>query len=67
MGLWNTAYNRWCYWNGRADSAWAQALGPTENEDEMSSNRLHTIHLVSNDASLADTHLDIFRPLLLHP
>ena len=26
--LWNVAYNRWFFWDGRADSLWSQALQP---------------------------------------
>ena len=26
--LWNVAYNRWYFWDGRADSLWSQALQP---------------------------------------
>jgi Di-haem cytochrome c peroxidase len=24
--LWNVAYNRWYFWDGRADTLWSQAL-----------------------------------------
>jgi cytochrome c peroxidase len=33
------AYSPWQFWNGRADSLWAQALGPLENAKEMGGNR----------------------------
>ena len=29
--LWNVAYQRWFFWDGRADSLWSQALGPLTN------------------------------------
>lgn len=31
MPLIGVAYNSWFFWDGRADSLWAQALGPIEN------------------------------------
>jgi cytochrome c peroxidase len=34
------AYSPWQFWNGRADSLWAQALGPLEHPKEMGGNRL---------------------------
>jgi len=61
--LWNTAYNRWYFWDGRADSAWAQALGPLEGEAEMGSNRLRLLHLVRGDAELGSAYSEVFGPL----
>ncbi len=34
------------FWDGRADSLWAQALGPLENENELGSSRLFVAHRV---------------------
>ncbi len=33
--LWNTAYQRWFFWDGRRDSLWAQSLDPIEDRREM--------------------------------
>jgi cytochrome c peroxidase len=33
------SHARWLFWDGRADSLWAQALGPIENPDELASSR----------------------------
>ncbi|MBI2824738.1 MAG: right-handed parallel beta-helix repeat-containing protein [Planctomycetia bacterium] len=33
--LWNAAYNKWQFWDGRADDLEAQAAGPVTNEHEM--------------------------------
>jgi cytochrome c peroxidase len=33
--LWNAAYNKWQFWDGRADDLEAQAAGPITNEHEM--------------------------------
>lgn len=41
--LWNVAYQRWQFWDGRADSLWAQALQPIEHPKEMGGSR-HKIH-----------------------
>jgi cytochrome c peroxidase len=34
MPIRGTAYSSWFFWDGRADSQWAQALGPLENPVE---------------------------------
>jgi cytochrome c peroxidase len=61
--LWNTAYNRWYGWDGRADSAWAQALGPLEAEGELGSNRLRLFHQVRSDPALLAAYAELFGPL----
>lgn len=61
--LWNVAWNRWYFWDGRADSGWAQALGPLENPLEMGSNRLALAHLVAGDADLRAAYESIFGAL----
>ena len=33
--LWNAAYHKWQFWDGRADDLEAQAAGPITNEHEM--------------------------------
>ncbi len=40
------AVGPWFFWDGRADSLWAQAMGPLENADEMGSDRLFVAHEV---------------------
>lgn len=35
------AHARWQFWDGRADTLWAQALGPLEDGKEMGSSRLY--------------------------
>lgn len=45
--LYNVAYNRWLFWDGRSDSLWAQALRPLEEPREHATSRLaiaHTLH-----------------------
>ncbi|MFO0679312.1 MAG: cytochrome c peroxidase [Polyangiaceae bacterium] len=41
------AHARWQFWDGRADTAWSQALGPMENVVEMGSTRLFVAHRVA--------------------
>jgi cytochrome c peroxidase len=33
--LWNVGHQRWFFWDGRADSLWAQSLQPLQSEVEM--------------------------------
>src|SRR6185369_5991199 len=61
--LWNIAYGRWFFWDGRADSMWAQALGPMENPVEMNGNRLGYARLVRNDRRLKRRYERVFGPL----
>ncbi len=59
----NNAYNRWFYWDGRADSAWAQALGPIEHPREMASDRLAVLRLIADDPLLRRSYDRVFGPL----
>jgi cytochrome c peroxidase len=40
------AYSQWLFWDGRADSLWAQALGPLENPIEHAGTRAQYANLV---------------------
>lgn len=46
MPLAGVAYSPWMFWDGRADSRWAQALGPLENAAEHGSTRLAIARVV---------------------
>lgn len=59
----NSAYNRWYYWDGRADSAWAQALGPIEHPGEMAGDRLAVTRLIADDPGLRRRYEALFGPL----
>ncbi|MBE0625315.1 MAG: c-type cytochrome [Burkholderiales bacterium] len=61
-GLLNVAFERWYFWDGRADSLWAQALGPIENAKEFGGDRLNTLHLVAEDAPLRRAYELVFGP-----
>ncbi len=61
--LWNVAYQRWFFWDGRADSAWAQALQPLEHPLEQASTRLSIAHVVHADPRLRAAYEATFGPL----
>jgi cytochrome c peroxidase len=61
--LWNVAYNRWLFWDGRADSLWSQALSPMESATEMAGDRLRSAHLVAGDSGLRSAYESVFGPL----
>ncbi len=61
--LWNVAYNRWYFWDGRADSLWSQALKPIESPRELGSSRLRLAHLVAADPELATAYETVFGAL----
>lgn len=62
--LWNVAYNRWQFWDGRADTLWAQAVQPIEDSKEMASSRFRTLYLfVKEDTKLKQAYESIFGPL----
>lgn len=61
--LWNVAYNRWFFWDGRADSLWAQVRHPLEDPREQGTNRLAVAHLISGEADLRRAYEGIFGPL----
>jgi len=63
MTLWNVAYQRWFFWDGRADSLWAQALHPFEDEREHGTSRLAVLHAVHADADLARAYEALFGAL----
>ncbi len=42
-----TAYSPWQFWDGRADSQWAQALGPLESAVEHGGARTQYAHLIA--------------------
>jgi cytochrome c peroxidase len=47
MPLVGTAYGPWYFWDGRADSQWAQALGPLEHPGEQATTRLAVAQVVA--------------------
>lgn len=61
--LWNTAYNRWYFWDGRADTLWAQALQPLEAREEMGGDRLAVVRTLAGDPALSSAYEEVFGPL----
>lgn len=61
--LWNAAYNRWFFWDGRADSLWAQAVQPIENPLEQDFSRVDLARLFATDRELREAYERIFGPL----
>ena len=59
----NSGYHRWLTWDGRADSLWAQALEPMENDVEMGGDRLGILRTVAADPELRRRYESIFGPL----
>ena len=56
----NTAFNRWFFWDGRADSHWSQALGPLENPLEHGVSREEVVAFVSDEPELAAAYAAVF-------
>ena len=48
MPLEGVAWSPWQFWDGRADSLWAQALGPWENPVEHGGNRVALVRRVAS-------------------
>ncbi len=61
--LWNVAYNRWYFWDGRADALWSQALQPIESRHEMAGRRDQVARLVREDAALRGSYEAAFGTL----
>ena len=52
LSLWNLAWSRWYFWDGRADTLWLQALGPIESHIEQDGSRIKVARLMLEDADL---------------
>ena len=59
----NTVYNNWFYWDGRADTHWAQAIAPLEDDHEQDTTRLDVAHLMANDPELSQAYASVFGEL----
>ena len=59
----NVSYSRWFFWDGRADTAWAQALQPLESEHELGASRLQLAHLLHGDPELREAYEGLFGAL----
>jgi cytochrome c peroxidase len=61
MPVAGTAHGAWFFWDGRADSQWAQALGPLESAVEHGGSRAQYAHVVA--AAYRDDYEAVFGPL----
>ncbi len=61
--LWNVAQQRWFFWDGRADSLWAQAVQPLENPKEMGFDRVSLARTLRGDATLRTEYEKLFGAL----
>ncbi|MCB9637724.1 MAG: cytochrome-c peroxidase [Myxococcales bacterium] len=61
--IWNVAYNRWFFWDGRTDTLWAQATQPFENPIEMGATRVGLLHLFNQEKDLKQAYETLFGPL----
>lgn len=58
--VWNTGHNRWFFWDGRADSLWAQAIRPIEDGKEMGYSRLELAHFIAKTDDIKKAYESIF-------
>jgi len=58
--IWNSAYQRWWFWDGRCDSLWCQATGPIEAPHEMDLSRMELARVISTESDLADAYTQLF-------
>ena len=61
--LWNVAHQRWFFWDGRADSLWAQALVPIEDPLEHAFTRAGVAHAIYADAPMRALYEGVFGDL----
>lgn len=61
--LWNVAYQRWLFWDGRTDSLWAQAVQPLESLAEMGMSRVGLLQTFHKHADLRQGYEALFGPL----
>ncbi len=60
QGLWNVGHQRWFFWDGRADSLWAQALQPLLDEREMGGSVEQIRKVVTEDPALNTDYEKLF-------
>ena len=61
--LWNVAYNRWFFWDGRADSLWSQAVQPMERAEEHGLSRRQIVKLIAETPELRSQYETVCGPL----
>jgi cytochrome c peroxidase len=58
--LLNAAFQRWSFWDGRADSLWSQALHPLESATEMGGERGRLAGVLAGDPELRRAYAKVF-------
>lgn len=61
--LWNVSHQRWLFWDGRADTLWAQAIQPLESPLEMGRSRVSLYKLFQSNPKLKAAYGEVFGPL----
>jgi cytochrome c peroxidase len=61
--LYNMAYNKWFFWDGRADTLWSQSLGPIEAGIEHDFSRTEVAVLMSSDFEYKPAYEKFFGPI----
>jgi len=61
--LWNVSHQRWFFWDGRTDSAWAQAIQPLESLAEMGMDRVRLLHVFHQNSDLRQGYEALFGTL----
>jgi cytochrome c peroxidase len=63
MTILGSAYSPWLFWDGRKDSLWSQALGPTESAVEHGGTRTQFARLIASDPALKARYESLFGSL----
>ncbi len=50
--LWNVAWQRWFFWDGRIDTLWGQAMQPLEDPNELGSSRTMLARTLASDSEM---------------
>jgi cytochrome c peroxidase len=50
--LWNVAWQRWFFWDGRIDTLWGQAMQPLEDPNELGSSRTALARTIASDPEM---------------
>ena len=54
------SHSPWFFWDGRADSQWAQALAPLEDAREHAGNRTQYVHIIQQDKNYKQQYEAVF-------
>lgn len=61
--IYNVAFQTFYFWDGRKDSLWSQALGPTESSVEHNGNRVAFAMVIRDRYIATGQHDEVFGPL----